>query len=356
MALRYPELVGGPGPDIVYSNGFSIELGLAGDDYLGGGPSIRAGGSGDDYYNIDQPGIVTVVDRSGLHDALVASSIGLGRDTTRAITLDGRHLFLFDTAANQGVIMLDWQVPALRIEFIRLDNVTYDFAGFAAAVTSFAGYLGDFTWEQANAQGYLDLGPGEDTAAINESIEYYRATSIAMENPAFGVTDTGTGEAGAVIAVAYAGPVARLDLQFVGGEGGEAVAGTAFSDFINAAGGNDAVSGGLGDDVIDGGTGSNFLTGGAGLDTFFLDGRGGSATWSTITDWEAGEQLSLWGWLPGISTMAWEANGGAPGWTGATLHCDLNGDGAVETSVTWSGRAQVDLPAPLPFDGLLWFL
>jgi Ca2+-binding RTX toxin-like protein len=356
MVLRYPELVGSPGSDLIFSAGFSVALGLAGDDDLGGGVSIRAGGSGDDAYYIDQPGVVTVVDRSGVLDTVVVSSVGFGRDTTGALTLDGRHMFLFDTAASQGVILLDWQVPALRIENIRLENITYDFAGFAAALAGFAGYLGDFTWEAASAAGYLGLGPGEDTVTINESLEHYRAYSIARENPAFGVTDTGTGDAGNVVAVAYAGPVARLDLQFVGGDGGEAIAGTAFSDFVNAAGGNDAIDGGLGDDVIDGGTGSNFLTGGAGTDTFFLDGRGGAATWSTITDWEAGEQLSLWGWLPGISSMSWEEQGGIPEWAGATLHCDLDGDGAVETSVTWSGRTQADLPTPHTFEGLLWFV
>lgn len=39
-----------------------------------------------------------------------------------------------------------------------------------------------------------------------------------------------------------------------------------------------------------------------------------------------------------------------------TLHCDLNGDGTIETSVTWTGRSQADLPTPHQFDGLLWFV
>jgi hypothetical protein len=38
-----------------------------------------------------------------------------------------------------------------------------------------------------------------------------------------------------------------------------------------------------------------------------------------------------------------------------TLHGDLNGDGGIGTSVTWSGRTQAELPTPLRFDGLLWF-
>lgn len=356
MALRYPELTGNAGSNIVYSTSYCVALGLAGHDDMGGGSAIWVGGSGNDYYYIDQTSIVTVADRSGLGDVLVATGIGFARPTTQAMTLDQRHLFIFDSASGQGAVVLDWLSPAMRIETWQLAGVTYGHDALAAAVQGFDRFLGDRTWEQASAEGYYALLPGETSEVINESIEYYRAHSIQLEDPRFAVTDTASGVAGEVVAVTYAGPVARLDLQFLGSETGEAVGGTAFSDFINALGGDDAVAAGLGDDVVDGGTGSNFLTGGPGMDTFFLDGRGGGATWSTITDWEAGEQLSLWGWLPGVSTSQWVAEDGTAGFTGVTLHCDLNGDGTVETSVTWSGRSQADLPTPNEFDGLLWFV
>jgi hypothetical protein len=273
--------------------------------------------------------------------------------TNRVIA--GVH-FPVDSAAGQGVVMLDWLAPAMRIETVQLAGVTYDHAGFAAAVQGFERLLGDRSWEQASAEGNYALPPGATTEVIDESIEHYRARSIQLEQPRFAVTDTASGVAGEVVAVTYAGPVARLDLQFLGSEAGEAVGGSAFSDFINALGGDDAIDAGLGDDVLDGGTGSNFLTGGHGMDTFFLDGRGGMPTWSTITDGEVGEQLSLWGWLPGVSTAQWVAEGGVAGFTGVTLHADLDGNGVVETSVTWSGRAQADLPVAKEFDGLLWFV
>jgi Ca2+-binding RTX toxin-like protein len=158
-----------------------------------------------------------------------------------------------------------------------------------------------------------------------------------------------------VLGEVYAGPVDWLEWQLLGSDDGEIVIGTAGHDFINALAGDDAVDAGAGRDVIDGGTGSNFLSGGAGTDTFFLDGRGGTTTWSTITDWQAGEQLSLWGYRPGTSTLSWIGEDGTPGYRGVTLHADLNGDGTVETSVTWAGRTQADLPTPLSDDGLLWF-
>ncbi|MGG5821382.1 calcium-binding protein [Falsiroseomonas sp. HW251] len=174
--------------------------------------------------------------------------------------------------------------------------------------------------------------------------------------PTFARTDLGNGLADTPAAAGYAGPVDYLVLTFIGSAGGEAVHGTGFADFINTMGGDDAVDAGAGSDVLDGGTGSNFLTGGADRDVFFLDGRGGSTTWSTITDWEVGEQLSVWGWRPGVSRAEWAADAGAAGYRGLTMHGDLNGDGVIETSVTWTGRSQAGLPKPVEFDGLLWFL
>jgi hypothetical protein len=167
---------------------------------------------------------------------------------------------------------------------------------------------------------------------------------------------TRDGSSGFLLAEVYAGPVNYLQYVFLGSDTGEAVGGTAGNDFMNLLGGDDAANGGAGRDVLDGGGGSNFLTGGADLDVFFLDGRAGATTWSTITDWQAGEQLSVFGFRPGVSTLAWVQDAGTDGYRGLTMHGDLNGDGAIETSVTWSGLSSpAQLPAPLQFDGLLWF-
>ena len=160
----------------------------------------------------------------------------------------------------------------------------------------------------------------------------------------------------------YIGPATAaggvpIHFQFIGDSTGEVVIGTDYNDFINVAGGVDAVNGGAGNDVIDGGIGSNFLTGGPGIDIFFSDGRGGGTTWSTITDWQAGEQLSVWGWQPGVSRIVAWVQAGAAGYEGLTMHADLNGDGTVDTSVTFTGiTSQAQLPTPLEFDGVLWFV
>ena len=174
----------------------------------------------------------------------------------------------------------------------------------------------------------------------------------AISGPFFSLFRDGTWSQEA--AVSYSGPVSYLQYQLLGRGSGEVAVGTENNDFINLLGGDDAANGGGGDDVLDGGTGSNFLTGGAGFDVFFLDGRSGQTTWSTVTDWQAGEQLSLWGWRPGVSHATWLDRAGTAGYEGATIHCDLDGNGSIDVSVTWSGMMPGALPTAVEFDGLLW--
>jgi Ca2+-binding RTX toxin-like protein len=173
--------------------------------------------------------------------------------------------------------------------------------------------------------------------------------------PSFQFTMTDTGFASQVEAMRYSGSVSYLNYEFAGTVDGEAVLGTTANDFMHLGASDDAADGGDGDDVVDGGTGSNFLSGGAGMDVFFLDGRSGETTWSTITDWQAGEQLVLWGWSPGVSQATWLADDGTAGYRGVTMHADLDSNGVIDTSVTWTGMAQSDLPTPTEQDGLLWF-
>ncbi|WP_137107857.1 calcium-binding protein [Azospirillum argentinense] len=85
----------------------------------------------------------------------------------------------------------------------------------------------------------------------------------------FAAANTTTGESLLLEASSYGGPLPGLQWTAIGSGG---------------------------DDVLDGAADSNFLTGGAGKDTFFLDGRGGAVTWSTVTDLEASEHVDLWGW------------------------------------------------------------
>jgi hypothetical protein len=56
-----------------------------------------------------------------------------------------------------------------------------------------------------------------------------------------------------------------------------------------------------------------------------------------------------------VSTAQWVDSAGATGYTDVTMHGDLDGNGVIDTSVTWTGMTAGQLPAPLEYEGLLWF-
>ena len=213
----------------------------------------------------------------------------------------------------------------------------------------------------------LGLGHSTDISAVmyptilsgahdlgQPDIEGIRTLYDSLSSRQYSVTDAATLEHRYVGAISYNGPVAYLQTQYIGFASGDIISGTNFNDFINTLDGEDAVDAGSGDDVLDGGTGSNFLVGGLGRDVFFLDGRGNQPSWSTIIDFEMGEQVCVWGWRPGMSKATWTEMGGLGNYRGVTLHADLDGNGFIDASVTWTGLTHVLLPAPIELDGLLW--
>ena len=99
--------------------------------------------------------------------------------------------------------------------------------------------------------------------------------------------------------------------------------------------------------VLDGGTGSNFFVGAAGsdggTDTFFIDARASSPTWSTLTNFHHGDAVTLWGFQGGKSAMTWAASDGTANYKGATIHAETNGAGTgVNGSVTFAGVSLAD--------------
>jgi hypothetical protein len=71
-----------------------------------------------------------------------------------------------------------------------------------------------------------------------------------------------------------------------------------------------------------------------------------STTWSTNNDLSPGEQVTIWGYRPGVSKFLWVESDGAEGYKGATMHCDLDGNGVIDTSVTFAGLTQAQIPTP----------
>jgi hypothetical protein len=63
------------------------------------------------------------------------------------------------------------------------------------------------------------------------------------------------------------------------------------------------------------------------------------------------------GWNASSQVVMWRQDG-ATGFTGITMHADLNSDGMIDTSVTWTGKTEPELPIPRQYaqQQLLWFV
>lgn len=156
-----------------------------------------------------------------------------------------------------------------------------------------------------------------------------------------GVTDTTINVSAGLFANAYSGPVAGLtnEYAYAGSDNLNATASRP-GLFLKTGSGNDALAVTAGRNVLDGGEGSNFLSGGTGAgsqDTFFVDGRGQANVWSTVANFHAGDTATLWGYLPGVTQLTWASGQGAPGYTGATVHADMLGNGTSTASLTFAG-------------------
>ena len=168
-------------------------------------------------------------------------------------------------------------------------------------------------------------------------------TLRAVASP-IAVTNTRTSTNTVVGGDFYSGAVGYLQRQFINPTGDPVnVAAGIPNVFLHGGGatGGNALQVHSGQNVIDGGIGSNFLVGGTdvgGADTFFLDGRGDGVSWGTVVNFHRGDAVTFWGWKDGVTTYDWFADGGAPGFSGATIHARLGGGtGAYDASITFAG-------------------
>jgi ELWxxDGT repeat protein len=145
-----------------------------------------------------------------------------------------------------------------------------------------------------------------------------------------------------MIGATYTGPVAGLTDEFIFPTTENInIASTLPSAFIRTGSGNDAISVTSGRNVVDAFTGSNFLTAGSGQDTFFVDARGGGVTWDTIVNFGIGDEVTLWGYVDGVSTdgldkNTWYASDGVDPFKGMTIHAKLDGVN-FGASITFTG-------------------
>lgn len=173
--------------------------------------------------------------------------------------------------------------------------------------------------------------------------------SIASHDLRF--TDTVTTGAGSAASAAYAGPVDYLQHEYIwSSPDSVAISAGLPNTFLKGNAGGDALVVAGGRNVLDGGGGSNFLIGGTGADggtdTFFVDSRSSVETWSTIVNFHLGDYATIFGFHAGLSTLPFTAVDGAAGYTGFTIHSEIDGPGTgIKGSMTFAGVDQATAAA-----------
>lgn len=182
-------------------------------------------------------------------------------------------------------------------------------------------------------------------AGLNQNTGAIDITTTAHPAQLFSFTNSTVGQSSTDAGVAYTGPVVGVQHQYIwSSPDSVAIAANTPSVFAKGGAGDDALSVTSGTNVLDGGAGSNFLVGSAdpnSRDTFFVDGRNGQVTWSTIVNFHFGDQATFFGFHPGTSTLPFTASDGVAGFQGVTIHSELNGAGTgVNASMTFAGIDQ----------------
>jgi len=201
--------------------------------------------------------------------------------------------------------------------------------------------------------GSLSLGTAPAGSAYRLYGDGHGGTQVLLDSPppAAAVAFTGAGGSGLATGDGYTGPVDYLQRQYIWpGAGGVAMSANVPNVFLHGGPADDALQVSGGNNVLDGGAGSNFLVGANGADggndTFFVDGRGGNVTWSTLVNFRHGDNFTLFGFVDGVSTRPFTDADGVTGYQGATIHSELGGAGmGVNGSVTFAGISLADAQA-----------
>ncbi|UOA08407.1 FG-GAP-like repeat-containing protein [Methylobacter sp. S3L5C] len=294
-----------------------------------------------------------------------AETFTLGQEqVAQAITVqasytdDAGALEQVTSAASANVIALQTDTTGNDTFVGSVDNSTveYDFALAADTSTN-------FTRVGLSADGKTVVFKGVDGTDTLTNIQdlVFGSDTISMADFLKMVTvdqlfdSLGNANKTYVMPDLYTGPL-DLDYQLIDESANAVIIGSDSNDFIKVAGsGNKAVNSGTGNDVIDGSTGSSFLTSGEGNDTVFLDGRMVGTSWSTLTDFQQGQDhATIFGWVNGVSkVVAFSNSDGADGYTGLTLHIqNLLPDGSAAgttnpalNSITLTGHTLAEFGA-----------
>ena len=192
----------------------------------------------------------------------------------------------------------------------------------------------------------LDIADGALVASDSQTTVTTVASLPASNGGAnFTITDQTTGQQNFIGGDSYGGPVPGLGQQLnLVTPNNLNVSAAVPNVFIRTGSGNDAidVSTANGNNVLDGAGGSSFLVGGTGNDTFFLDGRSlASDAYSTVVNFHAGDNITVFGVDATSFTLATQDNQGAAGAKGVAL--TFSSAGKPNATVVIAGFSSADL-------------
>ncbi len=179
------------------------------------------------------------------------------------------------------------------------------------------------------------------TTVLSNNTVTTTITTTANQAQHFSYTDTALGGLSATSAgLPYTGSAGLSNQMTWSSADSVAIAANGGSSDIVGGSASDGLQALGGVNVLDGEGGSNFFVGGTGAgsqDYFYMDGRAG-ATWDTIVNFHSGDQAVLYGFNVGVSTLVVTPSDGAAGYTGVTIHSELNGAGTgFNGSITFAG-------------------
>jgi hypothetical protein len=166
-------------------------------------------------------------------------------------------------------------------------------------------------------------------------------------NNAYACFDATTGQSTSATGVPYTGPASGITSEFILATPDNInVAALVPNAFIELDGGKgeDAINVSVknGNNTLDATGGSNFLVGGTGNDTFFLDDLDSTTPiWSTLVNFHAGDNATIWGVTPADFSIAWVAGEGAPAYSGLTAQ--ITAVGKPAEYLTLAGLTPADL-------------
>ena len=157
------------------------------------------------------------------------------------------------------------------------------------------------------------------------------------------LTSTATGSSTFSETELYQGAISNLNTQFLyDGDTALAVVAQQSGMLISSQAQATAIQLLGGVNVLDMQQGSSFLVSGTGTDTFLLHADQAQTTWNTIANFHTGDSVIIYGFAAGTSTRSWDANAGAANYTGATLRLDVDGNGTIDSSLTFAGKTTAD--------------